>query len=53
MYQLVLRIPDALGSLRNLLEAHIHNQGLTAIERCGESALNVRVKKLFTSFCIL
>lgn len=40
MFLLVSRIPDGLSELRNLLEAHIHNQGLTAIERCGESALN-------------
>ena len=42
MFQLVSRIPDGLGQLRNLLESHIHHQGLTAIEKCGESALNVR-----------
>ncbi|XP_067131344.1 cullin-1 [Centruroides vittatus] len=40
MFQLVSRIPDGLGELRNLLEAHIHNQGLSAIEKCGETALN-------------
>ncbi len=40
MFQLVQRIPNGLGELRNRLEAHIHNQGLNAIERCGESALN-------------
>jgi cullin 1 len=40
MFQLVQRISNGLGELRNRLEAHIHNQGLNAIERCGESALN-------------
>ncbi|XP_018903983.1 cullin-1 [Bemisia tabaci] len=40
MYQLVARIPDGLGELRNLLESHIAAQGLQAIEKCGESALN-------------
>ena len=40
MFQLVQRIPNGLGELRNRLEAHIHNQGLNAIERCGETALN-------------
>jgi cullin 1 len=40
MFQLVSRIPDGLGELRHLLETHIHNQGLTAIEKCGEAALN-------------
>lgn len=42
MYNLVSRITDGLGELKKLLETHIHNQGLAAIEKCGESALNVR-----------
>ena len=42
MYQLVSRIQDGLGELKMLLESHIHNQGLAAIERCGDAALNVR-----------
>lgn len=41
MYQLVARIPDGLGELRNLLECHIAAQGLTAIDKCGDSANNV------------
>lgn len=41
MYQLVSRIPDGLGELKNLLENHINNQGLLAIEKLGEEALNV------------
>ncbi|XP_019617462.1 PREDICTED: cullin-1 isoform X1 [Branchiostoma belcheri] len=40
MYSLVSRIHDGLGELRNLLEQHIHNQGLAAIEKCGETAVN-------------
>lgn len=40
MYQLVARIPDGLGELRNLLETHIASQGLTAIDKCGDSAHN-------------
>lgn len=40
MFQLVSRIPDGLGELRSLLETHIFNQGLSAIEKCGEAALN-------------
>ncbi|XP_054266813.1 cullin-1-like [Macrosteles quadrilineatus] len=40
MYELVSKIPDGLSELRNLLEVHIANQGLEAIERCGESAVN-------------
>ena len=42
MYQLVSRIPDGLGELKNLLENHINQQGLAAIEKLGEEALNVR-----------
>lgn len=38
MYKLVARIPEGLTELRNLLEAHICNQGLTAIEKCGDAA---------------
>nr|CAD7424281.1 unnamed protein product [Timema monikensis] len=40
MYQLVARITDGLGELRNLLESHIANQGLSAIDKCGDSANN-------------
>lgn len=41
MYNLVSRITDGLGELKKLLETHIHNQGLAAIEKCGDAALNV------------
>uniref|UniRef100_A0A8C5ATU5 Cullin 1a n=1 Tax=Gadus morhua TaxID=8049 RepID=A0A8C5ATU5_GADMO len=40
MYNLVSRIADGLGELKKLLETHIFNQGLAAIEKCGDSALN-------------
>ncbi|XP_051154665.1 cullin-1 [Leptopilina boulardi] len=40
MYQLVARIPNGLGELRNLLESHIANMGLAAIDKCGDTALN-------------
>ncbi|XP_065332352.1 cullin-1 isoform X1 [Cloeon dipterum] len=40
MYSLVARIADGLGVLRTLLEQHIYTQGLEAIEKCGESAVN-------------
>ncbi|TSL10155.1 Cullin-1 [Bagarius yarrelli] len=40
MYNLVSRITDGLGELKKLLETHIYNQGLAAIEKCGDSALN-------------
>uniref|UniRef100_A0AAR2KPS1 Cullin-1 n=1 Tax=Pygocentrus nattereri TaxID=42514 RepID=A0AAR2KPS1_PYGNA len=40
MYNLVSRITDGLGELKKLLETHIYNQGLAAVEKCGEAALN-------------
>merc|ERR1712079_322931 len=40
MFSLVSRIPDGLGELRNLLENHITAQGLAAIEKLGQEALN-------------
>lgn len=49
MYNLVSRIQDGLGELKKLLETHIHNQGLAAIEKCGEAALNVSTVTLKTS----
>ena len=41
MYQLVSRILDGVGELKNLLENHINKQGLTAIDKLGEEAINV------------
>lgn len=40
MYKLASKIPNGLSELRNLLEAHIENKGLKAIEKCKESAVN-------------
>ncbi|CAM9896925.1 unnamed protein product [Rangifer tarandus platyrhynchus] len=40
MYKLMYRIKNGLGEFKKLLETHIHNQGLAAIEKCGEAALN-------------
>ena len=39
MYNLVSRIQDGLGELKEPLETHIHNQSLTAFEKCGKAAL--------------
>ena len=41
MYQLVSRIRHGLGELRHLLKDHISNQGLSEIEKCVGTALNV------------
>ena len=40
MYNLTSHVPDALNTLKTLLEEHIHNQGLNTIDKCGEAALN-------------
>ena len=34
------RIPDGLGELKTLLEVHIHNRGMDAVEQCGGDAAN-------------
>ena len=39
IYNLVSRIQDGLRELKKLLEIHIHNQSLAAIEQCGKTAL--------------
>ena len=39
MYNLASRSQDGLGELKKLLETHIHNQSLIAIEKCGKSVL--------------
>lgn len=43
MYQLVSRINNALTELRNLLESHITQQGLDAISKCDDTAVNVNI----------
>jgi len=40
MYQLVSHIVEGLGKLKMLLESHICTQGLAAIEKCGDTAVN-------------
>ena len=41
MYSLVHRIPHGLDNLKELLEEHIHSQGLRALDKCCDSAINV------------
>lgn len=41
MYSLVSRITEGLKELKLVLEEHIHNQGVSVIEKCGDAALNV------------
>lgn len=40
MYSLVSRISEGLGELKLILEEHIHNQGMAAIEKCVEGEAN-------------
>lgn len=40
MFQLLSRIPESLSELKTKFENHIHNKGLSAIEMCGEKALD-------------
>ncbi|XP_023329332.1 cullin-1 [Eurytemora carolleeae] len=40
MFQLVSRIPDGLTELKTLLEVHISEVGLSAIEKLGQEAQN-------------
>lgn len=42
MFVLVARVPKGLDELRDRFENHVHSQGVAAVEKCGETALNVR-----------
>lgn len=50
MYQLVSHIVEGLGKLKMLLESHICSQGLAAIEKCGDTAVNVRCLSVLHTF---
>ena len=41
MYSLVHRIPHGLDNLKELLEEHIHSQGLRALDKCSDLAISV------------
>lgn len=40
MYDLVAKITDGLNELKRLLEIYIYNQGMEAIEKCCDAAIN-------------
>lgn len=40
MYSLVRRVPQGMDQLKSLFETHVYQQGLTAIERCKDTAFN-------------
>ena len=50
MYNLVHRIPHGLDNLRELLEEHIHSQGLNALDKCSDSAINVCLSCVLNGF---
>lgn len=41
MYSLVSRVPVGMVELRKKFESHVHSQGLSAIEKCGDTVMNV------------
>ena len=41
MYSLVSRVPTGMAELRKKFQSHVHSQGLSAIEKCGDSVVNV------------
>ena len=49
MYALVNRVPQGMAELRAKFETHVHGQGLSAVEKCGEAVLNVSTEKLLQS----
>ncbi len=40
MYDLVAKVPNGLDELKRLLEIYIYNQGMEALEKCCDAALN-------------
>lgn len=49
MYSLVSRVPIGMAELRRKFESHVHSQGLSAVEKCGDSVMNVCIKILHVS----
>lgn len=41
MYSLVQRVPIGMTELRRKFQSHVHSQGLSAIEKCGDAVINV------------
>ena len=48
MYDLVSKVPEGLTELKRLLELYIYNQGMEAIEKCCDAAINVI--RIFSNF---
>jgi hypothetical protein len=41
LFKLINRVPNAVNQLKDIVENHIHQMGLEAIERINETALSV------------
>ena len=41
LYSLVARLPDGLEQMKSIFERHVFQQGLSAVEKCQESADSV------------
>ena len=45
---LVSGVSDGLSDLKSRFEAHVHSQGVTTVQKCGEAASNVSMKMEFS-----
>ncbi len=52
LFKLISRVPDAIGALGDIVENHIHQTGLNAIEKISEIALTVNLHLIIYSFFI-
>ena len=41
MYALVSLVPDGMDKLRTLFQEHVYEQGLSLLEKCKDTAINV------------
>lgn len=41
MYALVCLVPKGMDRLREVFQEHVHEQGLSVLERCKDTAINV------------
>ncbi len=41
MYSLVSLVPDGMEKLRALFQDHVYEQGLSLLEKCKDTAINV------------
>ncbi len=53
LYKLVCRVPNATNELKKIVENHIYEMGINAIERVSGTAINVCLILLTLIFRIL